>query len=221
MKNIIKIDRNRWVEAQQTELDVWKKYANGNNDWNDWWEKQFQLYRPIINYKIDSIIEVGCGPFIQNIRKIMTVLNKKIDRIGINDPLLKEYMTFSKNAISFAKQYNPEMYDCPLEGLMTDNRFDCVICINVLDHVSDVEKCMENMNNILNDGGILILGQDLTDDWDIKNSQEDIMHPMRFDEEYIRSFINKYKDVYYRLLNREEGRNPSAHYGTLLYIGQK
>ena len=107
----------------------------------------------------------------------------------------------------------------------SDSSMDLVICINVLDHVNDCGACMEQMYRVLRVGGFLVLGQDLTNDEDLENypeSKTDIGHPIKVDHIYLAAAIEwKYKAVFERLLKREEGRNPLAHYATYVGILQK
>lgn len=74
-------------------------------------------------------------------------------------------------------------------------------------------------------GGVIVLGQDLSNEKDLSNKvvRDDVGHPIKihhttldvfFDSTYVPLFLKK-------ILPRDEGRNPSAHYGTYIFIGQK
>jgi hypothetical protein len=83
---------------------------------------------------------------------------------------------------------------------------------------------MKNLNATLNPKGLLILGEDLTNEEDAVSCPAvltDIMHPVRFEYEFILPYINEYKTIYKKILPRKDGRNPVAHYSTLLFAGEK
>jgi hypothetical protein len=96
--------------------------------------------------------------------------------------------------------------------------------INVLDHVQDARKCMENLIQVGKPGGYLIVGQDLTNDEDARKHPEGLQvgHPITLDEEWIAPFFaDAFDTVLHRILPREAGWAPEWHYGTLVYAGIK
>lgn len=55
-----------------------------------------------------------------------------------------------------------------------------------------------------------------------KETGSDIGHPHSFsDSEYLLSYFRNYDDVLKKVLPREEGLAPFAHFGTLIYVGRK
>jgi len=88
-----------------------------------------------------------------------------------------------------------------------------------------VKKCFDVMYAHLRHGGMLIVGNDLTSDKDLLNCpamRDDPMHPIKMDFESLTAFIfGDYRTIFLRVLEREQGRNPKAHYATLLWAGQK
>jgi hypothetical protein len=52
-------------------------------------------------------------------------------------------------------------------------------------------------------------------------SYKDVGHPIKLDHYTIEDSFKGYPHLYFRLLSREEGRNPQAHYGTLVCIYKK
>jgi hypothetical protein len=93
--------------------------------------------------------------------------------------------------------------------------------INVLDHVMNSELCLKNAVRITKAGGYFILGQDLSNEDDIAKFPHDTGHPIRLSQEDIKPYLNDFTHIRYKVLSREEGRNPEAHYATLLYAGMK
>ena len=243
--NIQKVDKNRWEQAQKWEENFWVKAQKmrakyGKNiiwkslallklkpkyrgdDWNYWWKKVFDNYAFLPN-NINNGIELDCGPY-TNMRLILE--NTNINHLFLSDPLIKTYVKFKQTFVR-------EMYknnfciidDHPIEELpFKENYFDLTVMINVLDHVYDAELCMENAIKITKKGGILIIGQDLTNENDMKNNKKllkDIGHPIRVDHEWLDSFTKgNFKEMVYKVLTREDGRD-EAHYGTYLFAGKK
>ena len=96
--------------------------------------------------------------------------------------------------------------------------------INVLDHVQDARKCMENLVGVIRPGGLLIIGQDLTNEEDLKVLRNDAGaagHPIKLDHEWFEPFLNRFEPLISKVLSREQGREPSFHYGTLIFAGRK
>jgi len=122
--------------------------------------------------------------------------------------------------------YSVDLSSAKLEDLpYKDGQMDLIVCINVLDHVNNYESCMSEMSRVLKSGGILILGQDLTNAEDLMNCPEtvsDIGHPIKVDHALLDDTLSRSFEALSRnILSREEGRNPKAHYGTYLGVLQK
>ena len=102
---------------------------------------------------------------------------------------------------------------------------DLVICINVLDHVNNYEQCMKEIFRVLSEDGLLILGQDLSNQEDLDHCPEsyaDVGHPITIDHIVLeQTFAGNYHKYFEKILPRVEGRNPKAHYATYLGILQK
>lgn len=216
-------NKKDWEEAQTEEFQTWHQLQGLDDDWNKWWTKQFDNYDFLKPFNINTIAEVGCGPYAKNIQFVINSLENKPKSGMLNDPLLHKYIDDGK-PVSKIINNKVILHNCPLEELPLTEKYDCVICINVLSHVYNVTMCMNNIYEILNPNGILIFGEDLTNEEDLISAPEiltDKMHPIRFTEEIIASEINYYKTILYKTLDREQGRNPRAHYKTLLFCGQK
>ncbi len=235
----IKTSHERWLKAQEFEIKIWRTqnsffralltpflYKMGiqdvkpGDDWNHWWYEKFDFYRTIPKI-VDKAIELGCGPY-TNIRLIHE--ERTIHEIYCSDPLARQYIKIKNSWLS--RQHtsgNILLDDHPAEELpFVSDFFDLVIIINVLDHVRDADACLQNSIRILKPAGFLVIGQDLTDEGDMTNVGEDIGHPIRVHERDLdRHLSGKFKPQLYKILKREEGRNPRAHYGTYLFIGQK
>lgn len=246
---ITKVNQDEWLEAQEYESNTWvlnnkrnsiakiiykfikllKKPKNlveqiwfrdfyCGDDWNYWWMKKFDYYKALPK-KIDSALEVGSGPY-SNIRLINQI--KKINTIVCTDPLMDTYLKFKKTWVSEMHKKNKitakvgrcEDIDYP------DNYFDLVVCNNVLDHVEDVEKCFSEMYRVLKKGGHLVYSQDLTDEDEIKRLPKREGHPIRLDHTFLESQLSVYKQVFKKILPKEESR-AEEYYGTYILIGEK
>jgi len=220
MKSTLEITDAQWRTAQKGEHHYWSGQGKDGDDWNKWWELHFDRYY-FIPDTAKSLLEVGCGPYAQNARRIMA-LHPQITELGLEDSLLLQYIAEERAVAKVKAEVRSSL---PLEEMNMDRQFDVIVCINVLDHVRSVKKCFDVMYAHLRHGGMLIVGNDLTSDKDLLNCpamRDDPMHPIKMDFESLTAFIfGDYRTIFLRVLEREQGRNPKAHYATLLWAGQK
>lgn len=242
---IQKVDINRWEQAQEFELKSAEQAIGSDDDWNKWWYEKFEEYSVLKSKHYNNVLEVGCGPH-TNVRYILPSIT--FDKLWFEDPLIQFYITHNlngsnsylrkirnhvkKNPINYLlKLYSDknmviDLSSSKLEDLpYKDQQMDLIICINVLDHVNDFKKCMEEIFRVLKNGGLLVLGQDLSNKEDqmyCPESYEDIGHPIKIDHLLIEKIlVGKYHPLFEKILTRDEGRNPKAHYATYLGILQK
>ncbi len=190
------------------------------DDWNHWWAQKFDGYRGIPTEGRNAI-ELGCGPF-TNMRIILQ--DRSFKHVVCSDPLIKEYIQFKGEWLAEAWRSGRVIIDDhPLEDCpFASDYFDLVVVINVLDHVRDCLLSLEHSCRITRSGGHLVLGQDLTNLEDMASVGEDVGHPIRMGHETLdRGLMPRFEPIMRRILPREEGRNPSAHYGTYLFVGRK
>lgn len=228
-------EREGWIKAQKLRAKyfknlIWKALSTlrlkpkyRGNDWNDWWKKQFQDYN-FLDKNIENAIEVGCGPY-TNMRYIIQKCQPK--HLFLSDPLMKTYVNFKLTYVSelyrkgFCTLDDHPLEECPF----AENYFDLAVMINVLDHVQDAKLCMMNLCKMVKTGGLIVIGQDLSNEEDIKNSigsKGATGHPIKLNHEWMEKFIrNKFEPIIDKILPRELGRNPEGHYGTYLFAGKK
>jgi SAM-dependent methyltransferase len=224
---VIEVTLERWQQAQHAELLCWAQEPLDSEDWNSWWSSKFSNYDFLKNENIESVYEVGCGPYAKNIEHVFRAVGKMPNRVLLEDPLLKSYVMLGKSVGRFLKMPNTSLISSPMEDFTLESlkidSVDLVICNNVLDHVKSVEGCFKHMEAALKPGGILILGQELTNEEDEEKhaGHEDVMHPITMDEKNISKFLSPYDVLKYEVLPREDGRNPEYHCGTLLFVGRK
>ena len=226
--NIETTSYENWKKAQEEELRCWSNEPYDFDDWNSWWALKFDNYEFLDNEKkIDSIYEVGCGPYAKNIEYVMKKLGYIPGRVLLEDPLLNSYVTLNKSVKRFQNIQNSYFISEPMESFSLQNAgiepVDLLICNNVLDHVRSVELCFDHIDSSLNKDGIFIFGQDLTSEEDVisHGDEVDVCHPIRLDEASLEKYLEKYSIILKKILPRNEGRNPSHHYATLIFVGRK
>jgi len=168
LDKFITCSQERWKEAQEWELNAWLGSEKNLEDWNSWWFNHFQNFNYLQAKSFKSLLEVGCGPYCRNTEYFMKLF-PSITTVSVLDPLLDDYTKHEYYVTTVVKRYGARMFSCALEDYSDDNKYDAILCINVLDHVKDANACMGKMFDALNKDGVLILGQDLTCDEDFKS----------------------------------------------------
>ncbi len=243
------VSRERWQQAQEWEGAYWRaqhparpdrvssslqkltakvlgkqgpetEQPSAGDDWNHWWAEQFEQYQCLPS-TFENVIEVGAGPY-TNVRVILE--GRQASHLICSDPLIREYLRFKGQWLERMWQAGAVYVDDhPLEDCpFASDYFDLVVVINVLDHCRDSLACIRQATRITKPGGYLVIGQDLTNIDDVQRIGDDIGHPIRIDHDTLdKELLNGFRKVRYKILSRAEGRNPSAHYGTYVFIGQK
>ena len=233
--DVLKVDDTRWKAAQEFELRFAQNTAGSGDDYNVWWYKAFNHYDLLRGRRFQNVIEVGCGPH-TNIRLMLPLIS--FEHLWLEDPLIHEYMKMKKQrrilkllrfrtpttVASLVRRYPVTLLSEKIEDLsLPDREIDLCICINVLDHVQDVDRCIRQMRRVLRNG-VLIIAQDLSNEEDRESCPEswsDVGHPIKMDAAFLDSHLSDMSPLYRRILPREEGRNPRCHYGTYLFVGQQ
>lgn len=241
-------DSEKWKRAQEFELQFAKQTIASGDDGNLWWQVKFDNYNILAGLTFPNVLEVGCGPH-TNVKFILPQIN--FQRVYMEDPLLQFYITHfmieKKNPVERFKyllfgrdqecnyllklfanlDIAVDLSSAKLEELpYRDGVMDLVVCINVLDHVSDFDRCMYEIHRVLRKGGMLVLGQDLSNEEDMRNcpaSYVDIGHPIKVDHQVLDDTLASgvYTELMRKVLPRAEGRNPIAHYGTYCGVFRK
>jgi len=239
------VERARWLAAQQWEHSHWvdserqrARYAKNliwrvlsacglkprhrGDDSNLWWKEKFDGYA-FLSSQVDNAIELGCGPY-TNMRHILETCTPV--HLVLSDPLIRTYVHFPLTFIAnlyrdaFCTLDDHPVEDCPFAS----HYFDLVVMTNVLDHVRDADVCMREAVRITKPGGVLIIGQELSDTKDGETMQDDpgqVGHPIRVDHHWMDSRLVGFEPVVKKILPREEGRGPAHHYGTYVFAGRK
>ncbi len=95
------------------------------------------------------ILEVGSGI------GSFTLLLKEIGEVWAGD-INKNYLKYLKKR--FAKEVRVGYVNIEKKKyFFGDMKFDCVVCLNVLEHIKNEEKALKNIHKLLKKGGKLIL----------------------------------------------------------------
>jgi len=168
-------------------LEYWKKYRFLN-----------EIKRICKINKNTKILDVGCG-----ISSILHFIDGK--KYGI-DPLASMY----KRLYSYPNDI--DIRTATAEEIPFDNEFfDVVFCSNVLDHVTNPNKSVNEIHRVLKNNGYFVLTVEIFD----KRIKRDIAHPFSFTKDDIHSLLKRYKilfekeSVWIGLRNYVKGRKTS------------
>lgn len=166
---IVKLWRSTYdkYDAELTFQKTWATIFKNNREKALEYYKKYRFFDDIVAIcGIDDgtkILDIGCG--------ISTILHYiKGEKTGL-DPLAEEYK---------------ELYEYPsdinvIKGFgenipFADEYFDAVISTNNLDHVTDPQKTVNEINRVLRTGGFFILTVEFFE----TNVERDLAHPFSF-----------------------------------------
>lgn len=97
--------------------------------------------------KNKKVLDVGCG--YGHLTKLIKEMGNKVKCIETSD-----------NAIKHIKKIGIEVFDMDLSTKWGDNikeKFDVVVCTEVIEHVFDTDNLLENIYKVLKTGGHIII----------------------------------------------------------------
>ena len=216
-----KATKAEWEAGIREAFAGWGGFNVGDgDDWSDYWKSNMNNYEPIKGKHFSNVIEVGCGPFGRNLVKTIELITW--DKLFVLDPVLDDYCLNGKSGIhKLCKQHNIEKLPIPLEQYTNyKHTMDLIVCNNVLDHCYDADLCFKNMYESLRSGGVMLFGNDLKDESDIKIAR-DTKHPIMLQENYLKEKFSVYNVLYEKIIPREQCRNTQACCGCMFTILQK
>lgn len=110
--------------------------------YNQWLLDNFRRYLS------GEILEIGCG--IGNFTKLLEKFGR-VSAIDINNDYLQEVRKLGSRIFAGYGDIEKGRY------FFRSKRFDCVVCLNVLEHIKDDKKAISNMYKLLNQSGKLVL----------------------------------------------------------------
>lgn len=209
----IKVDEQRWQQAQQFEADCWlKTHIGASQDRDDEHKTKFGLYKSLPT-NLGNTIEVGCGPFTQ----LRTIIKEGHvpESVTLLDPLLDRY--FDQPHCSYKSKklsgFDVSCINGRLEDIDFVEMFDTAIMINVIEHCLDAIKALSNYTKLLKVGGIAIFHERYWDRFD-PNKMYDIGHPIRVKKFILDEFKKQFEMIF-------ENSEPSVAADGLYMIGKK
>lgn len=177
----------KWRIAQFMEIRWWRKYlkAKSVEEYSqyktDYW-KGFLAKIDGVDLQVgDQILDAGCGP-----AGVFIILQDH--EVVAVDPLIGKY---ESDLVHFSKDRYPNttFIESGLEAFEATDQFEHVFCLNAINHVSDLEKSLDNLVMAAKPGGKIYLSIDAhrISAWKKFNRliHWDILHPHQYDlEEY-------------------------------------
>lgn len=188
-EGVVKVPIERWLEAQHFERTGWLQTWLGAEDDRSLEHKHLFGQYSQLPIDLGSVIEVGCGPFTQ----LATIAKThRFNDVTLLDPLLNDYLTLPTCTYRNDKLFKSRnLLPIKLEDLDIHESFDTLICINVLEHVIDAYKCLDNIYNALKIGGYIVFGEKSFDSFDPTQSF-DIGHPIHVRSAVLDKFISQF-----------------------------
>ena len=126
-------------------LEIQKRLAYAKN-YNDW------LFKQIEGYALNRILEVGCA--VGNFTK--KIINRDfVCVIDVEDGYIKAIRDTFKSIPNF-KALKHDISSAEVRELKQD-KFDTIVCFNVLEHIENDSIALDNMHHLLEEGGHLCL----------------------------------------------------------------
>lgn len=182
----------RWKVAQAAEIRWWQHYLK-NRTKADYllWKKQYWL---ALLKELDieiiasaQILDAGCGP-----AGIFMALNDaQIDAV---DPLLEQYQ---QRLPHFEKADYPHVnfFSTSLEDFTMAKKYGVIFCLNAINHVADLDRCLDKLVEGIKKGGALVLSIDAHNfsffKYLFRWLPGDILHPHQYDLEEYKMMLEK------------------------------
>lgn len=132
-----------------------------------------------------TVCDLGCGP-----AGVFIALPQ--NRVTAVDPLVEEY----ERQIPFfrKKDYpNVDFVQSTIEDFLPQEQFDFVFCLNVINHIQDIEKGFEKLNAVCKTEGVIVLSIDAHNFSFFKHLFRlvpgDVLHPHQYDLKEYQSFF--------------------------------
>lgn len=172
----------RWQLAQYCEIRWWRRYLakREKGTYLDWKRRYWfdLLQKSGISLSTGArVLDAGCGP-----AGIFTVLQDQV--VDAIDPLLAHYEKYLDH---FKPTDYPQVrfFADRLEDFSPDREYDCVFCLNAINHVADLQRCLDRLADFAMPGGTLAVSVDAHRWGWLKRLFQlvpaDILHPHQYD----------------------------------------
>jgi 2-polyprenyl-3-methyl-5-hydroxy-6-metoxy-1,4-benzoquinol methylase len=172
----------RWEIAQWFEKRWWKNYLKNKpvDDYLTWKRDYWNTFLNTINVTVkpnDSVLDAGCGP-----AGIFSALSE--NQVTAVDPLLSIY---ERDLQHFNRRNYPnvDFHENGIETLEFKEDFEIVFCLNVINHVEDLDEALTRLQKAVKPQGTFVLSIDSHNirlpKWLFRTLPLDILHPHQYD----------------------------------------
>ncbi|CAF5006737.1 unnamed protein product [Rotaria sp. Silwood1] len=231
LTGITQIPSILWYKSLNNELIYWKENPMTIDDRLYEHVEGFHGYK-IVPLKINSIIEIGAGPFTQ-IQYLLTPF-RLIKQITIIEPNALDYMKLNNCAYrgGHLRGYPISIIAESIEILMKKRRqkelylkyYSALISINVVEHVNNALEYFRGLYDLLEDNGLIIFHErwfDYPQQGDCVLQDAEILHPIRITKWIIDKFLNQFDTLYINFnRTRRQLYSPCFERG-VYFIGRK
>ena len=171
----------RWQLAQFFEIRWWRRYLR-NKDHGVYtaWKKAYWrdfLAKTGLEVPLNArVLDAGCGP-----AGIFMMFNKQ--QVDALDPLLGLY---ERQLPHFRRSDYPNVrfFESRLEAFETKTIYDLVFCVNAINHVADLDLCLDRLVALVAPGGKIVMSVDAHNYPCLKRLfrffPADILHPHQY-----------------------------------------
>ncbi len=225
-RGIVEVDIARWEEAQRYEWRSWMEGSGleARSDRNIEHKRHFENYGAIQGRTFDNAIEIGCGPFTNMVRIQKYV---RCGSITLLDPLIADYLTHPHCTYKdkrlggwFGKKVRTVAI--PFENFNSDEVYDLVVVINVLEHCFSMTKLFERIISLTSPNGIIVFHDKLIAASAVQAFVENVYdagHPLRVVENLVLEFLS---ENYVQLYRKDVTiPSPIGGFDSIYFIGQK
>lgn len=192
---VVRVPLARWRKAQGYESRGWLHcWSDQNDDRSGEHAEVFKNYEAL-KPDLGHVCEVGCGPFTQLKRIIQ---GRSASRITLLDPLLSSYRKLrhcSYRDGKFLGFPHTTLRNEMAESLTDFAVFDTIVCINVLEHVMDAPRVLENLKRAVKAGGTVVFGEKSFDEFD-PHYTFDMGHPIHLKRPLLDAFKKNFQVLF-------------------------
>ncbi|CAF2030198.1 unnamed protein product [Rotaria magnacalcarata] len=223
-----------WHRSLGNELSYWRDNPMTIDDRLYEHVEGFHGYK-VIPLKLNSIIEIGAGPFTQ-IQYLLTPF-RLIKQITLIEPNALSYMQMNNCAYrgGHLHGYPVSIISESIEIVMEKRRYNeffsspskhysAVIAINVVEHVSNAFEYFRGLYDLLEDNGLLIFHERWYDypqqgDCLLQNAED--LHPIRITKWIIDQFLKQFEAIYINFNRTRRQMHSVCFEQGVYFIGRK
>jgi len=143
-----------------------------NHHYEEFFTSFFDLSKEDYNNK--TVLDIGCGP-----RGSLEWASNAKRRVGL-DPLADKYLKME------GRNHDMEYIQSGAEKMPFDTGyFDVVTSLNSLDHVDDLQECINEIKRVVASGGLFLMISDI-------HSYPTLAEPSNFDWDITQSFLPEF-----------------------------